>query len=253
MDRLVFTSNATIKEQATARQVLVNDLANVSTVGFKSSYDVALQSIKVEGAGFDTRYQAQTVARDLIRMEPGPVMATGRPLDVALAGTAVLTVQAPNGDQAFTRRGDLKVNIQGQLENGSGHLVLGEAGPIAIPPGLLVRTNPDGSIYARDPAQVGAAADVLVGQLRLRDTTGVSLARRDDGLFKVSEKPDGTDIALTNVLPKVIPQALEGSNVRAIEAMTRLIDQSRSFETQIRIIKEMKGLDESGSSMMKAA
>ncbi|ALK88950.1 flagellar basal body rod protein FlgF [Limnohabitans sp. 63ED37-2] len=253
MDRLVFTSNATIKEQATARQVLVNDLANVSTVGFKSSYDVALQSIKVEGAGFDTRYQAQTVARDLIRMEPGPVMATGRPLDVALAGTAVLTVQAPNGDQAFTRRGDLKVNIQGQLENGSGHLVLGEAGPIAIPPGLLVRINPDGSIYARDPAQVGAAADVLVGQLRLRDTTGVSLARRDDGLFKVSEKPDGTDIALTNVLPKVIPQALEGSNVRAIEAMTRLIDQSRSFETQIRIIKEMKGLDESGSSMMKAA
>ena len=253
MDRLVFTSNATIKEQATARQVLVTDLANVSTTGFKSSYDVALQSVKVEGAGFDTRYQAQTVARDLIRMEPGPVMATGRPLDVALAGTAVLTVQAPNGDQAFTRRGDLKVNIQGQLENGSGHLVLGEAGPIAIPPGLLVRINPDGSIYARDPAQVGAAADVLVGQLRLRDTTGVSLARRDDGLFKVSEKPDGTDIALTNVLPKVIPQALEGSNVRAIEAMTRLIDQSRSFETQIRIIKEMKGLDESGSSMMKAA
>ena len=253
MDRLVFTSNATIKEQATARQVLVNDLANVSTVGFKSSYDVALQSVKVEGAGFDTRYQAQTVARDLIRMEPGPVMATGRPLDVALAGTAVLTVQAPNGDQAFTRRGDLKVNIQGQLENGSGHLVLGEAGPIAIPPGLLVRINPDGSIYARDPAQVGAAADVLVGQLRLRDTTGVSLARRDDGLFKVSEKPDGTDIALTNMLPKVIPQALEGSNVRAIEAMTRLIDQSRSFETQIRIIKEMKGLDESGASMMKAA
>ncbi|PUE41808.1 flagellar basal body rod protein FlgF [Limnohabitans sp. Bal53] len=253
MDRLVFTSNATIKEQATARQVLVNDLANVSTTGFKSSYDVALQSVKVEGAGFDTRYQAQSLARDLIRMDPGPVMATGRPMDVAMAGSAVLTVQAPNGDQAFTRRGDLKVNIQGQLENGSGHLVLGEGGPIAIPPGLQVSINPDGSIYARDPAQVGAAADVLVGQLRLRDASNVSLARREDGLFKVSEKPDGTDIALTDQLPKVIPQALEGSNVSAIEAMTRLIDHSRSFETQIRVIKEMKGLDESGSSMMKAA
>ena len=253
MDRLVFTSNATIKEQATARQVLVNDLANVSTTGFKSSYDVALQSVKVEGAGFDTRYQAQSLARDLIRMDPGPVMATGRPMDVAMAGSAVLTVQAPNGDQAFTRRGDLKVNIQGQLENGSGHLVLGEGGPIAIPPGLQVSINPDGSIYARDPAQVGAAADILVGQLRLRDASNVSLARREDGLFKVSEKPDGTDIALTDQLPRVIPQALEGSNVSAIEAMTRLIDHSRSFETQIRIIKEMKGLDESGASMMKAA
>jgi flagellar basal-body rod protein FlgF len=174
-------------------------------------------------------------------------------MDIAMAGTAVLTVQAPNGDQAFTRRGDLKVNIQGQLENGSGHLVLGEGGPIAIPPGLLVSINPDGSIYARDPAQVGPVADVLVGQLRLRDASNVSLARREDGLFKVSEKPDGTDIALTDSLPKVIPQALEGSNVSAVEAMTRLIDHSRSFETQIRIIKEMKGLDESGSSMMKAA
>jgi flagellar basal-body rod protein FlgF len=253
MDRLVFTSNATNKEQATARQLLVNDLANVSTLGFKSSYDVALQSVKVEGAGFDSRFQAQTISRDLIRMDPGPVMATGRPMDVAMAGNTVLTVQAPNGDLAFTRRGDLKVNIQGQLENGSGHLVLGEAGPITIPPGLMVSINPDGTIYARDPAQIGPAPDVLIDRFRLRDVTGVSLARRSDGLFKVSEKPDGTDIALTDRLPQVISQALEGSNVSAIEAMTRLIDHSRSFETQIRIIKEMKGLDESGASMMKAA
>ena len=253
MDRLVFTSNATIKEQATARQVLVNDLANVSTVGFKSSYDVALQSVKVEGAGFDSRFQAQAVSRDLIRMQPGSIMATGRPLDIAMADRGVMTVQAPNGDMAFTRRGDLKVNIQGQLENGSGHLVMGEGGPITIPPGLMVSINPDGSIYARDPAQVGPVAEVRIDQLRLRDATEVKLARRNDGLFKVDGQADGADIPVSANLPQLISQALEGSNVSAIEAMTRLIDQSRSFETQIRIIKEMKGLDESGSSMMKTA
>jgi flagellar basal-body rod protein FlgF len=253
MDRLVFTSNATIKEQATARQVLVNDLANVSTVGFKSSYDVALKSVKVEGPGFDTRFQAQTTSRDLIRMTPGSIMATGRPMDIALADAAVMTVQAPNGDLAFTRRGDLKVNIQGQLETGSGHLVQGEGGPITIPPGLLVNITTDGSVFARDPAQEGPAADVLIDRLRLRDASNTSLSRREDGLFRVSEKPDGTDIAVSAVLPRVIPQALEGSNVSAIEAMTRLIDQSRSFETQIKIIKETKSLDESGSSMMKPA
>lgn len=253
MDRLVFTSNATIKEQATARQVLVNDLANVSTVGFKSSYDVALQSVKVEGAGFDSRFQAQAVSRDLIRMQPGSILGTGRPLDIAMADRGVMTVQAPNGEMAFTRRGDLKVNIQGQLENGSGHLVMGEGGPITIPPGLVVSINPDGTIYARDPAQVGPAADVRIDQLRLRDASDVKLARRQDGLFKVDGQPDGSDIPVGANLPKVIPQALEGSNVSAIESMTRLIDQSRSFETQIRIIKEMKGLDESGSSMMKTA
>ena len=253
MDRLVFTSNATIKEQATARQVLVNDLANVSTVGFKSSYDVALQSVKVEGAGFDSRYQAQAVARNQIRMTPGPVMATGRPLDIALAEKAVLTVQAPNGDIAFTRRGDLKINTQGQLENGSGHLVLGNGGPIAVPPGLMVSINPDGTVYAKDPAQPPNAPSVLIDQLRLRDATDTNLGRREDGLFKVDGEPNGTDIALGDTQPRLIPQALEGSNVSAIEAMTRLIDHSRSFETQIRIIKETKGLDESGASMMKTA
>ena len=113
MYRLVFTSNATIKEQTLVRQVLVNELANVSTIGFKSSYDVALQSVKVEGAGFDSRYQAQTVSRDLIRMDAGPVMATGRPMDVAMADGAVLAVQGSDGVLAFTRRGDLRVSANG--------------------------------------------------------------------------------------------------------------------------------------------
>ena len=253
MDKLVFTSNSTIKEMAIARQVLVNDVANVSTVGFKSSYDVALQSVKVQGVGFDTRIQAQAVARDLIRLEPGAVMATGRPLDIAIAGRAVMAVQAPNGDMAFTRRGDLKVNIQGQLETGKGHLVMGEGGPINVPPGLMVSINPDGSVYARDPNQVGPAASVLIDQLRLRDASETPLSRRADGLFDVADKPAGTDITNGAETPQVIPQALEGSNVNAIEAMVRLMDHSRSFETQMKIIKETKSLDESGSSMMKTA
>jgi flagellar basal-body rod protein FlgF len=253
MDRLVFTSNATIKEQGTARQVLVNDLANVSTVGFKTSYDVALKTVKAQGPGFDSRYQAQTLARDLIRLEPGPIMATGRPMDIALADRAVLTVQAPNGDVAFTRRGDLRVNSQGQLENGSGHLVLGNGGPIAVPPGMMVSINPDGSVFAKDPALPAAAPPVQIDQLRLRDGGDRKMGRREDGLYKVDGQPDGSDIAVGDVPLRLIPQALEGSNVSAMESMTRLIDQSRSFETQIRIIKETKELDESGASMMKTA
>lgn len=253
MDKLVFTSNSTIKEMATARQILVNDLANVSTVGFKSSYDVAMQSVMIQGSGFDTRIQSQAVARDLIRLEPGAIMATGRPLDIALSGHSVMSVQAPNGEMAFTRRGDLKVNVQGQLETGNGHLVMGEGGPINVPPGLMVTINPDGSVYARDPNQVGPAPSVLIDQLRLRDASATPLSRRADGLFNVADKPAGTDIQNGTEAPQVIPQALESSNVNAIEAMVRLMDHSRSFETQMKIIKETKTLDESGSSMMKTA
>ena len=254
MDRLIFTSNATITEMAAARQVLVNELANVSTNGFKSSYDVALRSIKADGNGsFDTRIQAQAVSRDIIRLKPGAVMATGRPLDIAMADSAVLTVQAPNGERAFTRRGDLRVSNQGQLETGSGHLVMGQNGPITVPPGVNLNINTDGSIFAQDPAQPGNVPPVLVDQLALRDASEVQLLRRQDGLYQVADKPPGTDFTSGPTLPTVIPKALEGSNVSAIEAMTRLMDHSRSFETQIRIIKETKSLDEQSSSMMKLA
>jgi len=255
MDRLIFTSNATIREMANARQVLVNELANVSTVGFKSSYDVALKSIKADGGNtsFDSRIQAQAVTRDLIRLTPGAVMATGRDLDVALTDMSVMTVQAANGERAFTRRGDLRVNVQGQLETGAGHLVLGQGGPISIPPGTMVSINSDGSVYAQDPAQAGAAPPTLIDQINLKDASQTKLARRGDGLYEVSERPPGSDFTSGPLIPGLIPKALEGSNVSAIEAMTRLMDHSRSFETQIRIIKETKALDEQSASMLKNA
>ena len=251
MDRLIFTSNATIREMANARQVLVNELANVATIGFKRSYDVALQSVKAEGAGFDTRFQAQAIARDRIRLNSGAVMATGRALDVAMAHNGVMAVLAQNGDVAFTRRGDLKVAPNGQLINGSGHVVLGQNGPINIPQGLTPYVNENGSVYgiagnanSQTPAQ-------LIDNLRLRDASATDLSRREDGLFQVQGRPPGTDIAATNTPPAVIPKALEGSNVNPVETMTLLIDQARSFETQIKVIKEMKELDTSGESMMK--
>ncbi|MEY2801155.1 MAG: Flagellar basal-body rod protein FlgF [Pseudomonadota bacterium] len=252
MDRLVFTANGTINAQAMVRNVLVNEVANVSTVGFKRSFDAALRTVKAEGAGFDTRYQLQPITRDIIQMTPGAVMTTGRNLDIAIAGRAVLAVQAKDGVQAYTRRGDLQVNLQGQLETGGGHLVLGQGGPITVPPGFELRINSDGSIYARDPAQAGNQAPVLLGQLRLKDSTGTDLGRREDGLFKVAGQPDGADFPNGPELPSVISGALEGSNVNAMEAMTRLIDHSRSFEMQIRMIKETKDLDESGASMMRS-
>jgi len=252
MDRLIFTSNSAIKEQAVARQVMVNELANIATTGFKTSYDVALMSIKANGAGYDTRFQTMALSKDFIRMTPGAVMATGRPMDVALSGQTVMTVQAPNGELAYTRRGDLRVNIQGQLENGAGHLVMGQGGPVTVPANLKLTINPDGSIFGRDPGQPGNAPGVLIDQLRIKDASEVKFERREDGLFKVYGLPVGSEFPNGPSAPQLIPNALENSNVSGIEALTRLMDFSRTFEMQIKIIKETKSLDESGSTMMKA-
>lgn len=251
MDKLIFNAVAVLNEQALLRQRTVSELANVSTVGFKRSFDAALQSVKVDGGGFDTRHQARMRGGEGILLEPGPLMVTGRALDIAMEGSTVLGVRAANGELAFTRRGDLRVNVNGLLETGSGQIVLGQGGPINVPPGFDVRITPDGSVMARDPAQQAPIEEQAVGQLLLRDASTGQLARREDGLFRVAGQPPGSDLQPGPQLPAVTPQALEGSNVSAIEALTRLIDHSRAFEAQIRVVKEMKDLDSSGASMLR--
>lgn len=250
MDRLAFTAAAAITEQALGRQHLVHELANLSTVGFKRSYDMALQSVAVQGSGFASRIQPQTVAKDQIQLEGGPVMVTGRPLDVALNGTTVLGVTAADGSLAFTRRGDLRVNAQGVVETGAGQVVRGEGGAINVPPGSAITVNPDGTLYARDPAQGAAGRAQAVGRLWIRDASTTVLSRRSDGLFEPQGR-SGADVQNGAQLPSVTPGALEGSNVNGVQAMVRLIDHSRSFETQIRIIKDSKDIDESGASMLR--
>lgn len=250
MDRLVFSSHSTVTEQATARRQLVNELANVSTTGFKRSYTMAMSSIKADGPGFDTRYNTQAYSIDAIDLAPGAIMVTGRPLDIALANKTVMGVQAENGELAFSRRGDLRVTATGVLEDGSGRAIMGEGGVINIPPGFDVRINKDGTVFARDPADP-AAEEAFIDQLMLRDASETVLSRREDGLFAVNGEPPGSDFASGPNGVEVVTGSLEGSNVNAIYAMTKMIDHARTFEAQIRVIKEAKGLDESGSTMMR--
>jgi flagellar basal-body rod protein FlgF len=179
-------------------------------------------------------------------------MVTGRELDVSINDRAVLGVSTRDGQLAFTRRGDLQVSATGVLQNGSGYVVRGENGqPITLPSGSKVSINPDGSIYATSEAQM-ADPGVLVGRLMLRDSSQARLVRREDGLFQPEGNP-GADITNGTLRPSLTPKALEGSNVNAMEIMIKLIDQSRSFEQQIRIIKESKTGDEAGASMLKAS
>jgi flagellar basal-body rod protein FlgF len=251
MDRLAFNAAAAINEQRLSRQMTTNELANVTTIGFKRSYEVAMRSIKVEGPGFTSRLQPQSMSSDVIQLKPGSMMATGRAMDVAMNDATVLGVTAPNGELAFTRRGDLRVNTAGVLENSARHVVRGQGGGgITIPPGLEVSINADGSVYAVDRAQVGVVQPILIDRMLMREASNTPLERRQDGLFGPVGKL-GADIVDSPVTPSLTSRALEGSNVNAMEVMVKLMDQSRSFEHQVRNIKESKTIDESGATMMK--
>jgi flagellar basal-body rod protein FlgF len=253
MDRLAFNAAAAINEGRTARQMTTNELANVSTPGFKRSFEAAMLTLKVQGAGFESRLQPQSFSTDNISMKPGVIIKTGRDLDVAMDDQTVMGVTAPNGELAFTRRGDLRLNGSGVLEMGTGSLVRGQGGgPITIPPGFFVKINKDGAVYATDPAQAGVAAPVLIDRILLRDASQTSLERREDGLYRIVGKPN-EDIPVTGKLATLTPETLEGSNVNAMEVMVKLMDQSRSFEMQVNVIKQSKDVDESGGSMMRAS
>ena len=253
MDRLAFNAAAAINEQRLSRQMITHELANVSTVGFKRSFESAMLTLKVKGAGFESRLQPQAYASDNINMRPGTVLKTGRDLDVAMDEQAVMGVTATNGDLAFTRRGDLRLNGKGVLETGIGAIVRGQSGnAITVPPGFLININKDGAVYATNPGQPGAVAPVLIDRIMLRDASQINLERREDSLYRIVGKPN-EDIPITGKLTSLSPQTLEGSNVNAMEVMVKLMDQSRSFEMQVNVIKQSKDVDESGGSMMRAS
>ena len=253
MDRLAFNASAAIAESRTAQHMVNNELANVSTPGFKRSFESAMVSVKAEGAGFSSRIQPKSLNVDTIIMTAGiALIATGNDLDIAMNDKAVLGVTGPDGTLGFTRRGDLRVSAKGILETGNGHAVRGQGGgPITIPPGFKATINTDGSIFAENPSAVGVAAPVLIDRLLLRDADGVKLSRRTDGLFAVEGQPNGTDLPQSNALLSVNPKCLEGSNVNALSVMVRLMDLSRSFEMNVNVIKQSKDSDESGATMMR--
>jgi len=253
MDRLAFNAMAAINEDRLIRHQLSNDIANVNTVGFKQTFEATLQPHKAVGKGFDTRLQPRLYTTDQVRLGTGAVMVTGRDLDIALNDKTVLGVTGADGQLAFTRRGDLRVNAKGVLENGSGYVVRSQdGGPITVPFDAKLTFGADGTLYASDQAQPGAQQQVLA-RLMLRDASATPLIKRDDGLFRVQDQAIGTDFASGKEAVSLTPQALEGSSVNPMVSMVKLIEQSRSFEQQVRVIKECKSNDESGASMMKVS
>jgi flagellar basal-body rod protein FlgF len=251
MDKLAYTALSAMQSQSVVRAAITNELANVSTIGFKKSFQIASSAVKIDGPGHESRYQPGLQINDVINLSPGTPMSTGRPLDVAMNDQTVLALQSAEGDIAFTRRGDLKVSPTGVLENAEGELVMGEGGPITVPVGNLITVSPDGTVFAQLPTDPEAAA-IAIGQLMLRDASQTELVRRTDGLFEPREAAlKGQDFPTGPKPVSVSPGMLEGSNVNPVATMVKMLDFSRQFEMQLKLVKETQSIDEAGSTMMR--
>ena len=253
MDKLIFTALGAASSQGFQRVQLTNDLANISTIGYKRSQSSRPESAFLDGPGLPTRFQPIVTSRvERISMSAGTNMETGGALDIAMNDATVLGVQTENGDIAFTRRGDLHISSDGFLETGTGKLVLGEGGgPITVPVNGLVRITPDGTVFFQEAGPEGGEEQEL-GQLLLRDSSAAVMVRRTDGLYEeAGSNGGGVDIAPGPGVASVKPGSLEGSNSNAVEVMGNLLDFYRSFESQVKVIKSSEEMDKDCTRLMR--
>ncbi|MCP3671677.1 MAG: flagellar hook-basal body complex protein, partial [Gammaproteobacteria bacterium] len=164
MDRMLYVAMSGAKETLLAQAANSNNLANATTTGFLADLQ-QFRSMPVFGDGHPTRVYALS-ERPATDFKSGAIVQTGRELDVALNGKGWITVQAPDGSEAYTRRGDLKLDANGLLTTGNGLPVTGNGGPIAIPPAEKIDIAPDGTISIRP---LGQAVNELaiVDQIRM--------------------------------------------------------------------------------------
>ena len=230
MDRLIYTAMTGARHAFLQQAGVAHNLANASTTGFRAM-EHKFRAVPVQGEGMPTR--AFVVDASVVDVfDQGPMMATGRPLDVAVQGSGWLAVETPDGREGYTRAGNLQVNANGQLQTASGLNVLAESGTIAIPPDNSITISPDGTVSA--VPLFGTPNNVnVVGRIKLVNPPEDELVRGDDGLFRMKGgTPADADEAV-----RLAPETLEGSNVNPVDSMVNMISLARQFEMQIKMLQ----------------
>jgi flagellar basal-body rod protein FlgF len=240
MDRMIYLSMSGAKAAMQRQEVLANNLANVSTNGFRAEL-AAFRAVPVQGSGASTRVYSleSTVGAS---HEPGTVTPTGRPLDVAMKGNAWLTVQGLDGTEAYTRAGALDVDAQSQLVTKNGLTVLGDGGPINVPANAEVSIAGDGTVSAKRANGTSAT----IGRLKLvTPENPAAVTRSEDGLFRAAEGDLERDANA-----RLQDGALEGSNVSAVETMIAMISAARQFEHQMKLLQTAERQEQTAAKLL---
>ncbi len=232
MDKGLYVAMTGASNTLRAQETVAHNLANADTAGFKAAL-METRALPVPGAGLATRVNALTIDPGF-DASPGSIHSTGGELDVALHDQRWLAVQDRNGNEAYTRAGNLTLNANGQLTTAGGQPVLGEDGaPLAIPPHQSLTIGGDGTVSIV-PQGESAATTAIVGRLRIVQAAPAQLARGADGLMRAAspdeELTPAAGIALST-------GALEGSNVDSAGMLVSMIQLARQFEMQVKVLK----------------
>lgn len=230
MDRALYVAASGAAETLRQQAVNSNNIANAGTTGFRAQL-LSSQAKAIQGPGLPTRVNA--IGADLGWDSSGGAMqTTGRDLDVALRQDAWLAVQGADGSEAYTKAGDLQIDATGQLRTAGGLAVLGDGGPITVPPASTLKIGGDGTITVQPQGQ-SAAALSAIGRLKVVTAKPEQLQRGTDGLMHAKN-----GVSLDPASGQFLASGtLESSNVNLPEAMVQMISLSRQFEAQTKLMK----------------
>jgi len=242
MDRALYVAMTGAAQTLRAQSINHHNLANASTVGFKAEL-AAAGAVSIEGTGFGSRINAQNfiVGTD---GRGGVIQQTGNALDVALKPDHWLAVQGAEGQEAYTRAGNLTVDAEGTLRTASGLAVLGEGGPVTLPTAAQVSIGSDGTLSV---VTAGSAQATTAGRLKVVQADVNQLERHSNGLFVA--KPGSTPVTATGSV--LVNGALESSNVNVADAMVTMIELSRQFELQTRAMKAADENAQQAASLLR--
>jgi flagellar basal-body rod protein FlgF len=242
MDRLIYTAMTGAKHILEQQATTAHNLANATSTGFKAQVD-SFRAVPVISQGLATRSFVvdATVGADF---NPGVIQSTNRDLDVAIQGQGWLVVQRADGSEGYTRNGSLKVSENGVLQTATGLTIMGDGGPISIPPDVTISIGKDGTISSVENGTLPGPSNVI-GRLKLVNPPESDLTRASDGVFITSS---GTAEVDANV--NVISGALESSNVNVVDAMVTMISLARQFETQMKLIQNAENNANKASQLL---
>ncbi len=215
----------------------------MTSTGFKAQVD-SFRAVPVVSEGLPTRTFVvdSTVGADF---NEGTIQQTGRELDVAVHGKGWLTVQRADGSEAYTRNGSLKVSENGVLQTANGLTVMGDGGPISIPPDVAITIGKDGTISSVANGTLPGPSNAI-GRLKLVNPDEANLKRTDEGLFVTKNGlPADAD---ANV--QVVGGALESSNVNVVDAMVTMISLARQFEMQMKLVQNAENNANKASQLL---
>jgi flagellar basal-body rod protein FlgF len=244
MDEMIYVAMTGAKQTEYAQSINTNNLANISTTGFRADLH-SFSSVPIEGPGVDSRVNSvvESYGTDYTN---GPISNTGRDLDVAIQGNGFLAVQGADGKEAYTRAGDLRINAGGLLSTGAGHLVVGDGGPVAVPPNSSLLIGTDGTISLQ-PLGQGPETLAIVDRIKLVDPDVRALQKGSDGLLRL---PNG-DTADADAAVRLVSGALEQSNVNIAKTMVNMIELSRQYEMQVNVMRTSKENADAAAQMMR--